>query len=108
MDYGYFKKKFGARLKELREKKGISQEQLAQLVDLESRHISRMETGGSFTTLENISKISKALGVEMQLLFAFDHKNDSDLIAKKINRIVKTSDKKQLEMIYKVILAIVN
>ncbi len=41
------KKSFGARIKELREQKGLNQEQLAEIIGLESRHLSRIETGKS-------------------------------------------------------------
>lgn len=34
------KKLFGMRIKELREQKGLNQEQLAELIDFESRHLS--------------------------------------------------------------------
>ena len=47
------KKCFGARMKEIRESRGLNQEQLAELVNMESRHISRIETGKSFTTIES-------------------------------------------------------
>lgn len=46
------KKCFGARIKEIREARGINQEQLAELINMESRHLSRIETGKSFTTME--------------------------------------------------------
>ncbi len=48
------KKCFGARIKEIRESRGINQEKFAKLVNMESRHISRIKTGKSFTTMENI------------------------------------------------------
>ena len=63
------KKSFGARIKEIWESKGLNQEQLAELVNMESRHISRIETGKSFTTLENIAKIAVALDVDINTLF---------------------------------------
>ena len=70
------KKSFGARIKEIREKSGLNQEQLAELVNMESRHISRIETGKSFTTLENLSKIAQALNVDISVFFDFSHKKN--------------------------------
>lgn len=42
------KKDFGKRIKELRCKKGITQYQLAELVGIDPKHISHIETGRSF------------------------------------------------------------
>ena len=104
----YLKKQFGARIKELREKKGISQEQLAEMVSMESRHISRIETGKSFTTIENISKIASALNVDINMLFSFKHKNTREFIYNDILNHLNSADDKQLELIYKIIISICN
>ena len=45
MDNTKLKQYFGARIKEIRESRNLNQEQLAELVNMESRHISRIETG---------------------------------------------------------------
>ena len=102
------KEKFGARIKELREKRGLSQEKLAELVCMESRHISRIETGKSFTTIENIEKIANALEVDINMLFSFKHKNRRELIVKDIYRYLSLANDDQIELIYKIILSICN
>lgn len=70
------KKKFGARLKEIREKRDLSQEQLDELVNMESIHISRIEIEKSFTTIENIEKMALALNTKINALFNFEHKKE--------------------------------
>ena len=95
------KKHFGARVKEIRERKGLNQEQLAEVIGLESRHISRIETGKSFTTIENISKIAKALDVDIDALFKFNHKNDRDIIIKEINNYLKDANDNQVETAFR-------
>ena len=44
------KKDFGLRLKELRTKKGITQYQLAEMVGVDPKHMSHIETGRSSKT----------------------------------------------------------
>ena len=100
------KKLFGARIKELREKTGLNQEKLAEMVGMEARHLSRIETGKSFTTIENISKLAQALGVNISSLFEFDHKNEKDLLIKKIDLYLHSADEKQVEIAYKIIKSI--
>jgi len=97
------KKFFGARIKEIREKRGLNQEQLAELVNMESRHISRIETGKSFTTLENIEKIACALNVDINVLFSFQHKKNSETLIKEINNFLDSATKDELELAHKLI-----
>ena len=102
------KKSFGARIKEIRESKGLNQEQLAECVNMESRHISRIETGKSFTTLENIANIANALDVDIDVLFNFKHKRNKDILISEINKYLNNADKNQLEFAYKLIQAVFN
>ena len=102
------KKCFGARMKEIRESRGLNQEQLAELVNMESRHISRIETGKSFTTIENIVKIAEALKVDVNNFFDFTHKQDKDTLIKEINNYIQNADSKQVEMVYKLVDSIFN
>ena len=98
------KKHFGARIKELRENRGLNQEQLAEIIGLESRHIIRIETGKSFTTIENIAKIADALNVNIDTLFKFRHKNSRDILIKEINNYLYSADDSRIETAFKLIL----
>lgn len=102
------KKSFGARIKEIREQKGLNQEQLAEIIGLESRHLSRIETGKSFTTLENIEKIATALNVDINTLFTFRHKQDKSVLISDINNYLEKADKEHLELAHKILSAIFN
>ena len=55
--------KFNERLKELREKNNLTQEQLAKKSGISSRMIQRYEYGTSRPRLDAADKIAKALGV---------------------------------------------
>ena len=51
--------KFGKRLKELRKRKGLSQQQLAELVGMESsNNISKLESGEQLPKKENLENFS--------------------------------------------------
>lgn len=102
------KKLFGMRIKELREQKGLNQEQLAELIDFESRHLSRIETGKSFTTIENLEKIASALNVDIDSLFMFKYEKESSVLKKEIFDIVNNADKDRIRLIYKLLIAISN
>ena len=54
---------FGESLKRARNKAGLSQENLAEIVGVEWKHISRLECGERFTSAETLEAIIDALQV---------------------------------------------
>jgi transcriptional regulator with XRE-family HTH domain len=56
-------KHFGQKVRELRTKKGISQEELAELAGLHRTYISSLELGKRNVSLINVFALAKALGV---------------------------------------------
>jgi len=65
----------GARIKELREEKGLSQQQLASACNFEKSNMSRLESGNTNPTVYTLYKISKALDVSISdLVQAIDEK----------------------------------
>jgi len=59
-----FKKLFGKRLRELRLARGLSQEALAHEADLDRTYVSSCERGKRNISLENLYRLSAALGVK--------------------------------------------
>ena len=66
------KKLLGKRIKELRKEKNLSQDQLSELVGIDSRSISHIENGDSFPS-KSLLEIAKALNVSLPDLFEFEH-----------------------------------
>jgi transcriptional regulator with XRE-family HTH domain len=61
-------KAIGRRIKIAREQKGLTQEALAELVDLTPMHISVIERGFKPTKLETFCRIANVLGVSADTL----------------------------------------
>ena len=97
------KTNFGKRVKELRKSRGLTQEQLALLVDIEPPNISKLENGNHFPLPDNIEKIARALNVYIKDLFDFDHYNSKQVLLDKINVYLQNADTKEIEFIYKMI-----
>ena len=55
---------FGARIKELRLAKGLSQERLGELTGLHRTYVASAERGERNVSLENICRIAGGLGCE--------------------------------------------
>ncbi len=66
MDY----KDLGKRLKVERKKKNITQEQLAEMVDCSSAHISHIETGNTIPSVEMLITIINKLGISSDAILS--------------------------------------
>ena len=62
-------KQFGSRMRALRQKKGLSQEELAYNCDLDRTYIGSVERGERNISLVNIHLIAAALGVSPKEFF---------------------------------------
>lgn len=97
------KELLGLRIKELRLAKKLKQSQLAEIIGIEPRSVSKIESGFHFPKDEHIVKIAQALNVEIKDLFTVSHIKSSDELISEINNLLKTVDEKKLKDIYKVI-----
>ena len=61
-------KAIGKRIKSAREKKGMTQEQLAELVNLSPMHVSVIERGNKLPRLETLINIANILDVSADVL----------------------------------------
>ena len=60
---------FGNRVREIRKEKGLSQEALAALADIDRSYMGHIERGEKNITLTKIYQISEALNVDLVALF---------------------------------------
>lgn len=63
------KVKIGGRVRDLRQKKGLSQEKFSRLCELDRTYIGSLERGNRNISVVNIEKIAKALQVSISELF---------------------------------------
>ena len=97
------KRDFGLRLKELRTKKGITQYQLAEMVGIDPKHMSHIETGRSFPKADLIEKFANALEIDYTKLFKTEHLQPKGTLIKQINALLLKASDEELKNIYKII-----
>ena len=79
MDQNKFLVALGVRIRELRTKQNISQQELAGICDFEKANMSRIESGGTNPTVMTLLKISAALKISLaELLDHEDLKGNDD------------------------------
>lgn len=66
------RKRFGQRVKELRQATGLSQEAFADRCGFARSYMSRIERGGANPSLDAVQDLADALGVEVFSLFVID------------------------------------
>ena len=96
-------KLFGKRIKELRKKKKLTQEQLGELVGVDYKQIGNIETGTYFTTMPTLEKIALALEVQIEELFNFNHNQPRDYILKELNKLLNNASDDELKITYRVV-----
>ncbi len=102
------KQELGLKIKRMRINRGLTQEQLAEKVDVSQRTMSGIEIGENFVTSETFDKIVKALNTSAEELFATEHfKDPEDLLNEIISDLkIISKNSQQLEIIYKIIKAV--
>ncbi|MBR1425746.1 helix-turn-helix transcriptional regulator [bacterium] len=69
MDKDLNLKRFGKRLREIRKQRKLTQEELAERIDLSTNFVGMVERGQRNTTIANVFKMSKALGIKLSKFF---------------------------------------
>jgi transcriptional regulator with XRE-family HTH domain len=64
-----FPVRLGRRLSELREKRGLSQTQLADMADIGRAHLSQIENGAVAARIDTLHAIANVLELSMEELF---------------------------------------
>ena len=93
------------RLRDLRKRKGISQEKLAELINVDPTTISNIENGKNYPSLINLENLLDVLESSFLEAFDFNHKNDQKNLINEITEILKDNPKK-LEDFYKIVIAL--
>jgi len=90
------KKDIGAKIKEFRSLKGMTQAELAESVDMHEKQLSRIEAGVHFPTFDNFAKILEILEVEMKD-FDFDTPVKKDSLRNKAQKIIYRATDSELK-----------
>lgn len=91
----------GKRIAELRNKKGLTQDKLAEMANYSTNHIAKLESARTKPSFDLLVSISKALQVETKELFSFEEQKTPEYIKKEFQKIIINSDTETLKILYK-------
>ena len=97
------KKALGLRIRELRKSKNYTQEQLAELINVEPNTISNMECGRNYPNFATLEKTLDVLGSNFLEVFNFEHFDDSNVLKKKLIDFIDNANEKEIAFLYKMV-----
>mgnify|MGYP002421288587 CR=1 FL=1 len=100
------KQKLGARIQEIRKSKNLTQEVLAEKIDMDKPNLSNIECGKRFMTAETLEKLANALEVEEKELFDFGHIQNRKELITLLNDTINNASDSELMYLYKGISAL--
>jgi len=90
--------KFGDNLRQIRKNKNMSQEQLAEKVNVTRQSVSKWENGESYPEMNNILELCKIFNCKLNDLVHTDMTDISSLDTEIVMNVVKFNEKKQKEV----------
>jgi len=94
---------FGKKIKELRKKQTLTQAQLAELVNVDDKHISCIESGKNFPSPDLLERIACSLKVEVKDLFEFSYLKQPENLKEDIAKMLSKLNEEQLRLAHKYI-----
>lgn len=101
------KQMIGARVKEIRTKRRITQDQLSERMEINPKYLSSIERGKENPTLNTLIKLSQSLEVKLDEIFSFVEISDPDTRKSLILSLLDEANDEELKLAYKILSAII-
>ncbi|MBQ8460498.1 helix-turn-helix transcriptional regulator [bacterium] len=97
------KKYLGTRIQEIRKQKGLKQSELAEIVDIDPKHMSKIECGRCFPSFELLDKIAEVLQKPVSDFLNTEHlQSRKQLTEQLVKKLEEASDEK-FKTVYKIL-----
>ena len=100
-----FQYKLAVAMKRRRKEMGISQEQLAELIEKSTAFVGQLERGDSLPGIETLGLIIRRLGIDANYLFSDEFSSDDEDLSRVLGLIAQMSPRKR-KMIVKIVTAL--
>jgi transcriptional regulator with XRE-family HTH domain len=100
------KQMIGRRIKEIRTSKAMTQEYLAEKMDISPKYLSSIERGKENPTLNTLISMSESLEVDLGEIFRFLEVEDPKKRKTLISELIKGASEDKMKVILKVLVAV--
>lgn len=98
--------RLGARIKEIRNVRGLTQEKLADKARISTRYLSRLEVGEQSPSIHTLERIAHALAVEIWELYVFAPEGSVKDLQGTARKLLGELDEQTLRIVVKMVRAI--
>ena len=92
----------GKRIKDQRKNLKLTQEDLAEKLELSASYQSRLERGATKISLETLVRIAEHLNVSPSLLLTGAVNTDASYLCDELNEIIKTMSSDKIKLVYEI------
>ena len=92
----------GERLKKARTERGLTQEKLAEKMDVSIAFLSRIERGSSHISLKRLSQVCEILGITEGSILNGSSSNSQVYLASEFDELLKNVRPEKQKLIYKI------
>ncbi len=93
------KEKLGRQIQLIRKKQKMTQEQLAKIIGIDPKSISKIEKGNNYPSPDNLEAIARVLGVSVYEFFLFEETKSVEMMKNEIINAINR-DHKTLMYLY--------
>ena len=97
------KQYLGKRIQELRKQSGLKQSELAEMANIDCKHLSKIECGIAYPSLDLLDKIAKILNQPTKCFFEIEHLQDRKNIVDELKNKIETASTDDLKVIYRIV-----
>jgi transcriptional regulator with XRE-family HTH domain len=90
---------FGQTVKEARENKGLSREQLAEMIGLSTRHTQYIETRGQHPSVQKLYEIATLFNISLDQFFFPDTSESKTTQRRQLDAMLDSMDEKDLSVV---------
>ncbi len=97
------KQYLGARIQELRKHKKLKQSELAEIIGIDAKHMSKLECGRNYPSFDLLDKIAQALNSTPSELLDTEHLVAREELIERITERLKLSSDEKIRVVYKIL-----
>ena len=93
----------GRKIKEIRKKNNLTQENFCEQIGIEPSSLSNIENGKSFPSMQTVLRIMEKLSATPDDFFNFEYLQDEALLEEEIIEIIKNQPYEKKQIIFRII-----